>query len=63
MKRNALGVPILPDCLACFECDTHALHDAGDHAIMVGRVRTAAFGEGVPLIFSQGSFRRFDKQA
>jgi flavin reductase (DIM6/NTAB) family NADH-FMN oxidoreductase RutF len=60
---NEDGVPLLADCLARFECETQALHDAGDHAIMVGRVRRAAFGEGKPLIFSQGRFRRFDKEA
>ena len=63
VETNANGVPILSNCLARFECATHALHDAGDHAIMVGHVRSAAFREGAPLIFSQGQFRRFDKQA
>lgn len=63
METNAQGVPVFNDCLARFECATHALHDAGDHAIMVGRVTSAAFREGAPLIFSQGRFRRFDKEA
>ncbi len=63
VQINAFGVPLLNDCLARFECQTNALHDAGDHAIMVGRVRSAAFREGEPLIFSQGQFRQFDKQA
>ena len=63
VQINEHGVPVLNDCLARFECDTRALHDAGDHAIMVGHVRSAAFREGEPLIFSQGRFRQFDNQA
>lgn len=63
VQINEQGVPVLNDCLARFECETQALHDAGDHAIMVGRVRSAAFREGEPLIFSQGQFRQFDKEA
>lgn len=57
------GVPIFNDCLARFECQTYGLHDAGDHSIMVGLVRHAAFRNGAPLVFSQGSFGQFDKVA
>jgi flavin reductase (DIM6/NTAB) family NADH-FMN oxidoreductase RutF len=57
------GVPVFGNCLARFVCDTHALHDAGDHAIMVGRVTSAGFRDGDPLIFSQGRFGRFDNLA
>ena len=56
VEENAFGVPVLADCLARFECETYQMHDAGDHAIMVGRVHSAAFGAGEPLIFSQGRF-------
>lgn len=60
---NAEGVPLLGDCLARFECSTHQIHDAGDHSIVLGRVRSAAFREGDALIFCQGRFRRFDNLA
>jgi flavin reductase (DIM6/NTAB) family NADH-FMN oxidoreductase RutF len=60
---NAQGVPLLTDCLARLECETHALQEAGDHAIMLGRVRRAQLRDGEPLVFSQGKFRRFDKLA
>jgi flavin reductase (DIM6/NTAB) family NADH-FMN oxidoreductase RutF len=63
MERGASGVPLFADCLARFECETHQLHDAGDHAIMVGRVTSVAFRDGTPLIFSQGRFGQFDKRA
>jgi flavin reductase (DIM6/NTAB) family NADH-FMN oxidoreductase RutF len=63
VQVNSHGVPLIGDCLARFECDTHAQHDGGDHAIMVGQVRRAALTEGAPLVFSQGKFRRFDNRA
>nr|WP_187429861.1 flavin reductase family protein [Roseobacter litoralis] len=63
VEINAQGVPILNDCLARFECATHRVHDAGDHSIVLGRVLSAASREGEALIFCQGRFRQFDKQA
>lgn len=63
LEHNASGVPVFSDCLARFECQTYQLHDAGDHAIMVGRVTSAVYHDGAPLIFSQGCFRQFDKEA
>jgi flavin reductase (DIM6/NTAB) family NADH-FMN oxidoreductase RutF len=62
VDTNAQGVPVFSDCCARFECVTHQVHDAGDHAIMVGRVTTAAFREEEPLIFCKGGFGRFDKE-
>ncbi len=60
--RSDRGVPVFDSCLARFECETYGFHDAGDHSIMVGLVRHAAFRQGAPLIFSQGTFGRFDKE-
>lgn len=62
-RRTAFGVPVFDDCLARFDCSTHTMHDAGDHSIMLGHVREARFRDGAPLIFSQGKFRQFDKEA
>ncbi|MEM1351334.1 MAG: flavin reductase family protein [Pseudomonadota bacterium] len=62
-RHTVDGVPVFDDCLARFDCATHALHDAGDHIIMLGRVLEARFRNGTPLIFSQGAFRRFDNEA
>ena len=53
------GTPLLEDCLARFHCATHAVHDAGDHAIVVGRVLDARHREGQPLIFSGGRYGGF----
>ena len=57
--ENAQGVPVLPDCLAVFECAREAVHDAGDHAIVVGRVLAARYRPGVPLVFHAGSYGGF----
>lgn len=36
--RGELGVALIDDALATLECRTTALHDAGDHTIVVGEV-------------------------
>ncbi|SLN20324.1 flavin reductase family protein [Roseisalinus antarcticus] len=53
---GAQGVPLIEGCLARFECRREAVHDAGDHAIIVGRVTRAAFRDGTPLLFQGGRF-------
>ena len=56
---NAQGVPVLPGCLAVFECRREAIHDGGDHAIVVGRVLAAQHRTGAPLVFQGGRYGRF----
>lgn len=53
------GVPRLDTALARFECRRHAIHDGGDHAIIVGAVTSALVGDGAPLVFSAGGFGGF----
>ncbi len=51
------GSPILPNCLANFDCRTHAIHDGGDHRIFIGEVvRFTASTEGNPLLYFRGSY-------
>jgi flavin reductase (DIM6/NTAB) family NADH-FMN oxidoreductase RutF len=52
------GLPVLP-ALARFDCAAHAVHDGGDHAILVGRVLRVTVREGDPLVFSQGRYGGF----
>jgi len=52
------GSPLLEGALARFECATEALHPGGDHVIMLGRVLAWELGEGEPLLFHAGRFRR-----
>ncbi|QYK40636.1 MAG: flavin reductase family protein [Paracoccaceae bacterium] len=56
---NAEGVPVIEGCLARFDCRQHALHDGGDHTIVVGLVLRAALAEGTPLVFSAGRYGTF----
>jgi flavin reductase (DIM6/NTAB) family NADH-FMN oxidoreductase RutF len=53
------GAPTLPGVLARFDCAAHALHDGGDHAILVGRVLRARFRDGAPLLFWGGLYGDF----
>ncbi len=53
------GTPLLPNCLARFECLRTATHEAGDHTIILGRVLRASLREGSPLIFSGGRYGQF----
>ena len=54
------GAPILDGCLAAIDCEIEAVHDAGDHDIVVGRVLDLAVGsQGGPLLFFRGGYGRF----
>ena len=56
---DADGVPSLTGVAARFECRREASHDAGDHAIVVGRVLTAQHSARPPLIFHGGQMGGF----
>lgn len=53
-----LGPPALADSLAVFECALESVQDAGDHAILIGRVLRFARhdGAGAPLVYYQGKY-------
>lgn len=52
------GAPILPGCLVNLECALDALHDAGDHIILIGRVTKLALGPAGsrPLLYFRGAY-------
>jgi flavin reductase (DIM6/NTAB) family NADH-FMN oxidoreductase RutF len=59
-RPSASGVPILEGAVAWVECEQDAVHDAGDHLIVVGRVLDlGADPESSPLVFLRGGYRRF----
>ena len=42
-----------------FECERFAVHDGGDHHILVGKVVKASFDTSLdPLLFFRASYRR-----
>jgi len=50
------GVPLITDALAALECDIVAEHPAGDHWIVVGRVRSIlTLPLDDPLVFFAGA--------
>ena len=55
----SVGCPVFAETLALFECRTHAVHDGGDHIIVVGEVvRFAHEAEGDPLLYYRGRYAR-----
>jgi flavin reductase (DIM6/NTAB) family NADH-FMN oxidoreductase RutF len=54
------GAPILDDALAAMECRTTAVHDGGDHSIVVGEVIGVSEPRpgGRPLLYYSGGYRR-----
>jgi len=54
------GAPLLDGVLAWIDCDTEVVHEAGDHFIVIGRVRDLDIGTpALPLVFFQGGYGRF----
>jgi flavin reductase (DIM6/NTAB) family NADH-FMN oxidoreductase RutF len=53
-----LGPPALADSLAIFECARESVQDAGDHAILIGRVLRFARHDaaGAPLVYFRGRY-------
>lgn len=54
------GAPVITGALAWIECQIHAIHEAGDHLIVVGRTLDMGTAEGRPLLFYRGGYGRFD---
>ena len=53
------GAPLLTGSLSAFECAREAIHDGGDHFILVGRVLKANFEpRRDPLLYFRGKYRR-----
>jgi flavin reductase (DIM6/NTAB) family NADH-FMN oxidoreductase RutF len=55
------GAPILDGALAALECRTTAVHDGGDHSIVVAEVlgvSEPSAASGGPLIYHSGRYRR-----
>lgn len=54
------GAPILDDALAALECRTTAVHDGGDHSIIVGEVLAVSEPNpgGEPLLYYGSRYRR-----
>jgi flavin reductase (DIM6/NTAB) family NADH-FMN oxidoreductase RutF len=61
---GASGVPLIPGALAYFECERYAVHDGGDHLILIGRVLALGRPEesvSRPLVFFSGRYHQIDR--
>jgi flavin reductase (DIM6/NTAB) family NADH-FMN oxidoreductase RutF len=56
------GAPILDGALAALECRTTAVHEGGDHSIVVGEVLAVSEPNpaGGPLLYYSSHYRRLD---
>ena len=58
-EMGEMGAPVLNGSLGSFECERHAVHDGGDHVILVGKVLKATFeSRRDPLLYFRGKYRR-----
>jgi flavin reductase (DIM6/NTAB) family NADH-FMN oxidoreductase RutF len=56
-RAGPLGMPVIDDCLASFECSVHACHDAGDHLVFIGEVKhMGGGGADHALVFYKGAY-------
>jgi len=56
-SHSALGNPLIPDALVMFDCETEAVHDGGDHVILIGRVHDLHHDpDGHPLVYYRGKY-------
>ncbi|MEX0583838.1 MAG: flavin reductase family protein [Sneathiella sp.] len=53
------GSPVFENSLAIFECETYAVHEAGDHAVFICRVTNVLMGEDEQaLLFHKGQYHK-----
>jgi 3-hydroxy-9,10-secoandrosta-1,3,5(10)-triene-9,17-dione monooxygenase reductase component len=63
-RLSARGAPILDDVVAWIDCDLHAVHEAGDHFIVLGEVHALDVERPhKPLLFFQGGYGQFSPLA
>ena len=61
-RVEATGAPVIEGCLAWIDCRVEAIHTAGDHDIVVGRVVALGVADGGsespsgPLVFFKGAY-------
>ncbi len=61
-ETSANGSPLLADTIAQFECQTYAIHECGDHHIIVGEVLDYRSTERGPLLFFGGRYEELKNQ-
>lgn len=57
---NENRLPILTNALVNLECRLTDACNGGDHTIFIGEIEKSHIGEGKPLIYSDGHYRKID---
>jgi flavin reductase (DIM6/NTAB) family NADH-FMN oxidoreductase RutF len=63
VRGPVTGAAIFKNAVAALECRTHAVHEAGDHSIVVGEVLAldVPSPDADPLVFYEGRYRLLDR--
>ena len=54
------GIPLLQESLAHLACNVVAKHPAGDHTLFIAEVESMDIGQGEPLLYHLGKYRRLE---
>ena len=53
-------LPVFLESLVAFECHVSALHEGGDHRIILGEVEKFHIGQGDPLLYFRSHYARLE---
>jgi len=59
-SRTQNGIAVLDDVLGIIDCRKSALHDAGDHTIIVAEVEATRAENGSPLMYYRGGYAQLE---
>jgi flavin reductase (DIM6/NTAB) family NADH-FMN oxidoreductase RutF len=59
-SRSLNGIAVLDEVLGVIECKRVALHDAGDHTVIVGEVEAGRAENGTPLLYYRGGYAQLE---
>lgn len=61
-EPTSSGMPRLEGAVGWVDCSVHAVHEAGDHYLVIGRVEDLDAGDATrPLLFHRGRYRTADE--
>ena len=61
-NTEVTGSPVIGGSIAWIDCELHAVHDGGDHDIVVGLVEgLSTSSDNGPLLFYRGGYGRFEQ--
>jgi len=62
-RAASSGSPVITGVVAWIDCDLERVHEAGDHEIVIGRVRELEIeSPSLPLLFFRGKYRKAGRE-